>query len=70
MTDFQRMDVKNQERRKLKEKVGLKDFLIKGPMSLHPILLATSSLHGKTTKVIIISMKNTLGSKLSSRINT
>lgn len=33
MTNFQRMDIKNQEQRKVKEKVVLKDFLNKGPIS-------------------------------------
>lgn len=70
MTNFQRMDVKNQEQRKVKEKVVLKDFLNKGSISLHPVILTISSLHRKTIKVIIISMKNTLDFKLSSRIDT
>lgn len=39
---------------KRKEKVVLKDFLIKGLITFNNLI--TQSLHGKTTKLIIISI--------------
>lgn len=47
MTNFQRMDIKNQEQRKVKEKVVLKDFLNKGPISLHPVIFTQVHFMGK-----------------------
>lgn len=57
------------ENGKVKEKVGSKDFLING-LRVTSNNLITRSLHGKTIKVIIISIKNSLDSKLFSRTDT
>lgn len=53
-----------------KEKVVLKDFLIKGLITFNNLI--TQSLHGKTTKVIIISIlkKAKILICLSSRTDT